>query len=491
MTEEFLTWCDDLHQVKGNVSQFQATLNQVLAKAPLVTKYRELLRAFDDKETVQAMSGLGQLGERLRVSLHSPQVKVAVRLKQLFDKGSLPFMSGLTRINFKSAKSDRYVGYLLDYQPGKSGRGDILLQGDEDKAPRGETENEAAPFPPNLPPIDNKAVMKLILTDKSLRQPSDFLESETSENGSHDFNNLHNRKLALKGRRVLELALWEVLETRLPAAHEDDIQFLLRRLMAKPILAKLAYCYNLPERVHHLASAELALEDKMTVFQNVLLAYIGGMSRAHYSFREIKGWISKLYEPLVAKVHGECYENGRLKNVASVALAEFHFLMARVTNALAGDPTKKIRYEFTVLDHDPVVVKLSVGDKDLATGTGATEMDARRDAALNTFNDLQIKQGLLEYFITHYRTQAEGQEGGGDDENKLADSEDDYDPEALDSKSSEPPSTSGPPSSAHTPASSQSSQGQSPTAPIEVQQRKPLPYGVLPAIPGAKKGRRI
>lgn len=467
--DDFLTWCDELHQVKGNILQFQATLNQVLSKAPSVAKYREMVQLFDDmdKTGLASAAATPQLMDRLRVLVHLPQVRVAVRLKQLYESGYLPFMAALAKINFKLQRLDRFVNALLDYQP--SGKPSPELLPDEPKKKHIELDSN---FPPCLPPLDNKLLMKLVLTDKLVRQPMDFLEDLAGEN---DFNNNHNRKLAALGKKYLDLALFEVLDLKFPGAHEDDLAYLLQRLTLRHMLAKLAYCYNFPEHVSHVVSAEMALDDKLIVFQNVFLAYIGALVKAQYPFADIKLWIGKLYDPLVLKLHSDCQDANSLKNAHAVAYAELQFLMARVANAFASQPTKKLRYDFSVVEHDPYVCVLEIGGTYYGTGTGSTELEAKQKAAYRTFVVPEIKRRLLNHLLENFRKV---------DEEKPESDDEEYDPERLDKSDVPVPSSA----SSQPPLSSQLSQPpQPPGAPIEVQQRKPLPYGALPAIPGAKK----
>lgn len=470
--EDLLLWCDDLHQVRGNISQLQATLNHVLAKAPTVSQYKELVRVFDDG-TPTGSNPAPHLLEKLRASLNSPQVKVAVRLKSLYDRGYLPFLLALTRINFKSTRADRYVGYLLDYNPPKGAN--VTM---EEPLPVIKQDNEAPLYPPSLPPIEDKLLLKLALTDKSLRQPSDYLEL-SYEDGFHDFNNNHNRKLSIKGATLLDLALVEILDDKFPKAHEDDLQYLKHRLTSTHILAKLAYCYSLSDVLLHHVSQELSLADKQAVFKNAFLAYVGAMSKDKYSYPEIRGWIQKLYEPIIARLAEDCKEQDQLKDINAVAYAEFQFLMTRVNNYFET-PTKKIRYEFATIEEDPAVAQLQVGELTLGTGTGSTYAEAKNKAAYATFNDKalcsQLFAHILENFKTVEKTKEEIPEPVEAKEETISDDEayspglsPDEEPEAAKSAFIKPPpaAPSGPP-----------------PAPAA---RMPLAYGMLPPIPNMKK----
>lgn len=404
MSDDLLSWCDDLHQVRGNISQLQATLNQVVAKAPTVAQYKELMHTYGEAPQTLAMA------EKLRVLLQSPQLKVAVRLKSLYDKGLMPFLQTFAHINFKSAKSDRYVGYLLDYTPeerkakdrfridegertvenGKSIDGADGAKTEPESGQNQGQSDKADLYPPTLPPL-SEPVLKLVLTDKSFRQPGDFLEAL-------HFSNSHNRKLALHGSALVDCALISLANTAFPTAHEDDLQHLRFRLTAPHVVARLAYCYNLSEAVMMHISQELPVEDKMRILQTVFYAYVGGMARHGYTFAEIQKWLSKLYQPLFAKL-----PDAQVKNLHAVAYAEFQFLVTRANNYFEH-PTKKLRYDFEQENDDPLVFRLRVGELALASGSGDTALAAKQRAAYNTLTDADLRTKLLTHLLEHYRT---------------------------------------------------------------------------------------
>lgn len=513
-SDEFLTWCDDLHQVKGNISQLQATLNHVLAKAPTVSQYKQLVATYEESGSADALTG-PQLVERLRTSLQSPQIKVAVRLKYLYDKGFLPFLLALTRINFKSAKADRFVGYLLDYQPPTK---DIKSIEPEHENVKGHALNEEElHYPPSLPPIADQLLLRLVLTDKSLRQPSDYLELQT-KGGHHDFNNNHNRKLAIRGARLLDLALVDILDEKYPKAHEDDIEYLKHRFTTNHMLARLAYCYNLTESLMHNVSNELLTSEKLIIFKNVFLAYIGAMSKSNYSFSEIKTWIQKLYEPLISRMHDEDSREHKLKDMYWIASSEFYFLISRV-NGFLKEPRKKIAYEFEFHGTDPITCQLKVGPLNLGVSVSDSHADAKKKAIFATFEDKDLRSKFLDYLMEQYsapdkstkeqhtsplkeQLQIQHQQRVPSWENvqpNTAESEDEaYSPELngedyyepagappVTTTVDQPNTTSRPVAAAPKPAATAT---QAPlTAVPSYQTRMPLPYGALPAIPTMKK----
>ncbi|WPK23497.1 hypothetical protein PUMCH_000738 [Australozyma saopauloensis] len=388
--ESLLTWCDDLHQVRGNVSQLQATLNQILAKAPTVPQYLELVLKYGDQDTTLA----SPIQEKVRASLHLPQLKVAVRLKNLFDKGLLPFLLGMSRINFKSPKCDRFVGYLLDYCPPKQDVANISVDL-ESKQVKSAFSVDTALYPPLLPPIENKALLRLVFTDKSMRLPMEFIEMRKSM-GTNSFNNTHNRKLALKGRYLLDQALIDILDDLLPDLHEDDIEALRYQLTSTAILAKLAYIYNFPEALCQNVPMEADTQTKLEILKTVFLAYIGALPQDNYRHRQIIDWLWPLFKPLVKPLLEKGRSEGGLKSRVAVAWAEFQFLMGRLNNYFMHS-IKRIPYEFVIHDENPYVGQLMVGGLAYCFGTGDTLLEAKQWAAFKTLNDTNFKERLFTY----------------------------------------------------------------------------------------------
>lgn len=395
-SDDILTWCDDLHQVKGDISQLQATLNHVLARAPSIAQYNGLTRKYEEESSTHELELL--LVEKLKISLHSPHIKVAVKIKHLFERGYLPFLKSFTKINFKSPKVDRYVGYVLDYQPS---RRDVGSVGPTEPAKKHPVGDDHAPYPPALPPLENLLLLRLVLTDKSLRQPSDYLELQT-EDGHHDFNNNHNRKLALHGARLLDLALFDVLDQEFPRAHEDDLEYLKYKLTNRHILAKLAFCYNFPESVMHNVSKELTSDEKLNIFKNVFLAYLGAMSKSDYTYDEIKMWVKKLFGPLMSRLQEESAKDEKLKNPLEIANSEFRFLVDRVNGFLAPG-RHHIHYEFEFKsDEPPLICQLRIGDLLLGIGIGGSYVEAKKKAAFATFEEKELRTKFLDYLLEYY-----------------------------------------------------------------------------------------
>lgn len=390
MPQGLLNWYHEIHHVRGKISQLQATINQVVAATPSVDQYKELIQLYG------SAAGSDPLADKLHALLISPQLKVAVRLKTLFDLGRLPFLLLFTTVQFKSPRCDRQVGILLDHTPGDKSAAEPANQAHS--ATSDTDHKSAALYPPMLPPLEDPSLLRLVLTDKSMRQPSDFLQLELL----CDFNNNHNRKLARHGAALLDCALVDLLDDMFPKAHELDLQYLQLRLTALHVVAKLAYCYNLADAVHHHVSAQLPVDDKLRILRTVFLAYVGAMARSDYLFADIKAWLAKLYHPLVAKLADDCRATHKLRDVHEVAYAEFQFLMTRANNYFQT-PTKKMRYDFVAVEDDPPVYELHVGDLALASGTGSTAMAAKHRAAYNTLDDRELRTKLLAHILEFFR----------------------------------------------------------------------------------------
>ncbi|CUM67589.1 uncharacterized protein PRCAT00005289001 [Priceomyces carsonii] len=405
--KELLTWCDDLHQVKGNVSQLQATLNQILAKAPTLEQFKNLSLYL---ELNGSNKDPRSIGGRTKSLLISPQLKVAVRLKHLCEAGLLPELLALCRINFKSNKADKFVGYFLDYIPPKNVA---------ETLPDVLTKNiikskyaDIATYPPTLPPISDESLLRRVLTDKSFRQPSDFIELETL----NDFNQAHNAKLSLKGRSLLEYLIIDILESKFTSIHEDDVFLFSHKLLSKSILARLALGYNLVDQYNFNFSKELSLEEKLKCLSNIFLAYVAGLTLDGYSLEEIGRWIEKLYEPLWSDLSDSIDK----RPISKFSLAELNFLFKRLTDIYAVQP-EEVSIEFTELDTDPYVVRLNVNGEGLGVGTSSKSLeDAKERAAEESFRDKSSLDHILTTLIDRYKADDSVSSNSNDEEDSYS-----------------------------------------------------------------------
>ncbi|ODV76921.1 uncharacterized protein CANTADRAFT_8496 [Suhomyces tanzawaensis NRRL Y-17324] len=387
-----LTWCDDLHQVKSNVSQVQATLNLILLKTPTASDYRQLLAML---ETVPEST----VAERARQLLATPQVKVGVRLKQLYDEGVLPLLVALARINFKAAKTDKYVGYLLDYTPDEM----LVVLGDEAgggkaQEPALELKPDLESYPPVLPPIANDSLLIRVLTDKSYRHPLDLL-------GLVNFSRAHNAKLAVKGSAAVELAVLDHLDDTFPHLDEHELYVMAHRAMAPEILAKFALGYNLIDNYKYHLSKDISWAQKIRLFANVFLAYVAGLAEDGYSAVEIKTWLRRLYQPVLTDL-------GVLappQPVAVVAMKQLELLFKQVTSLYNVQPDK-LAVEFVQLELDPFVAQLQINGKSYTLGTSSTSFDdAKEKAAAALFADQNKVKSMMETLINGYSSTIKAQ----------------------------------------------------------------------------------
>lgn len=371
--KDMLTWCDDLHTLKGSVSQLQSSLNTILSKAPSAIDYKLLERELETKNL--------QINERTKTLLFTPQAKVGIRLKELYNSEKLPFLSMLNKVNFKLANSDKWVGYLTDYTPPAGIGADLFeyIRGQKSNNSKSST----ASYPPSLPPIENSSLLQRIFTDKSFRQPSDFIELSNLD----DFSRRHNAKLSMKGKRILELALIEILDSKFPNLNEDDLYLLQFKLVNQTILTKFSFGYNFVKELKFATSIDgLTVPEKLNILGNVFLAYIGGLSTESLSFQEIKFWLSKLYSPIIEDIYLVLKQNNLFRPLENLAKTELDFLL--------GD---KVQYLETPNDFDVFTIEIKYNGITIGIGSSRKDVEeAKINAAREVFEN---KLKLDEIFI--------------------------------------------------------------------------------------------
>lgn len=373
-SKSLLTVCDDLTQVKGNVSQFQAMVNNIISKAPTREEYEKLLKTI---RLGEAPGETKQTIERLEQLITVLQTKVAVRLKELFLAGYLPLLTSLSKINFKSNIEDQFVSYFMDYNPVLPSNvvQDLrVLQGK--KADHLTAPIDIISYPPTLPAINSTILLLRIMTDRSYRQPLDFIELS-----SNDYNKSHNGRLVLRGRAIMQLCLVEVLEESYPRLLDEDIQFISHKLMAPIILTKFAFGYNLVDHLKYNVSVDADYEEKLQIIGNIFLAYMGGLKTEGYDLSDLKLFVKRLYEPVIAD-----YMN---KNdvLSKVALVELDLLFKLITNLLYL-PRENIRYEIIQVESDPHVARILVDNEELGSGVSSVSFEeAKCRAAQDILND--------------------------------------------------------------------------------------------------------
>ena len=388
-----LEWADDLVTIKGSVSQLQAAVNQITAKAPTPQELAGLLTSLNeshdpnDKPIIDKLNGF----------FASPHIKVGVRLRQLYDSKQLPLLSALCKINFKSAKADKYSSYFLEFDPSNSPE---TVSDDDDASTSKEKKVDVSSYPPMIPPISNDALLLRVMTDKSYHQPSDILELETR---THDINRTHNEKLSILGRSLLELLLYQILDERFPNMYGEEMFVFRHKLLSPGILTKLAFGYNLVDPYKYNLSSEIDLNRKMEIFGKIFLSYVAGLSMDGYTQSEIKLWIRKLYDPILKELDRAINAGAG----ANASLAELNFLFKKITN-LYELPVQQATLEFKQLQSDPYVAQAMVNDEIIGIGTSSNSFEeAKERAAFDIVNDDVKLKKITATLIKEYQRNRE------------------------------------------------------------------------------------
>ncbi|KAI5951214.1 hypothetical protein KGF54_004288 [Candida jiufengensis] len=367
-----LVTIEDLTQLRANISQFQATFKSICEKAPTVELYEYYLKlANTPGVTNEAVSTI----DRLKGVIETPQIKVAVRIRQLAEAKKLIFLSGLVDVNFKAAAgTDQSLEKFLDIIPDVDDETKKLLKFDQNKT---KLSTDYYSYPPTLPLITNEILLVRISTDKSYRRISDFVESSSSK-----YNNSHNGKLANKGRSIMDFLLLEILEEKLPNLYETDLVVIRNRLMSPEQLAKFAFGYNLVDSMKYNLSSDANLEEKMVVCGNIFLSYIAGLYMENYDLKEINLWLKKLYEPLVVDL------KATTTPVSKIALTELENLFKSITN-LTKLPFDNVKYEIIEVQPDPHVVHVLINEEVLGVGASSVTFEDAKDRAVLDVMDNQ------------------------------------------------------------------------------------------------------
>lgn len=179
----------------------------------------------------------------------------------------------------------------------------------------------------------------------------------------------------------MQLCLVEVLEESYPRLLDEDIQFISHKLMAPIILTKFAFGYNLVDHLKYNVSVDADYEEKLQIIGNIFLAYMGGLKTEGYDLSDLKLFVKRLYEPVIAD-----YMN---KNdvLSKVALVELDLLFKLITNLLYL-PRENIRYEIIQVESDPHVARILVDNEELGSGVSSVSFEeAKCRAAQDILND--------------------------------------------------------------------------------------------------------
>ncbi|KAF6071499.1 putative nucleic acid-binding region family protein [Candida albicans] len=316
-SKSLLTVCDDLTQVKGNVSQFQAMVNNIISKAPTREEYEKLLK------TIRLGEAPGETKQTMKTRAidNCPANKIAVRLKELFLAGYLPLLTSLSKINFKSNIEDQFVSYFMDYNP---------------------------------------------VLPSNVVQDLRVLQGKKADPSRHLLISFPILQHCLINSTIL---LLRIMTDR---SH---------KLMAPIILTKFAFGYNLVDHLKYNVSVDADYEEKLQIIGNIFLAYMGGLKTEGYDLSDLKLFVKRLYEPVIAD-----YMN---KNdvLSKVALVELDLLFKSITNLLYL-PRENIRYEIIQVESDPHVARILVDNEELGSGVSSVSFEeAKCRAAQDILND--------------------------------------------------------------------------------------------------------
>ncbi|KAI5965520.1 hypothetical protein KGF57_000786 [Candida theae] len=345
-----------------------------MTKTPTYEQYQYLLNLVSSEVPGEASSTV----DKVRAQVNTPQARVAVHLKELYEMKKLPLLTALSKISFKSALPDqeRKLSAFLDIVPTE-----------EESADNNEAKNLDAPklsvdhlsYPPSLPVISDKLLLIRVATDKSYRQASDFIESKPEK-----FANSHNAKLALRGRSTMELILLSILDEKYPNMYEEDLLNIRDRLMSLEVLAKFAFGYNLVDVMKYNLSVDVDDATKMEVCANIFLAYITGLQMDGYESKVIKLWLKTLYQPLISDLATSATP------IAKVAFNEFQLLLKSIAN-VNRYPQSSVKYDILqVKTADAFIAQIIVGDEREVVGAGVSNTsfeDAEDSAVMEIMND--------------------------------------------------------------------------------------------------------
>lgn len=379
MNKDVVTWCDDLHHVKGNIGQLQAAMQQVMKRTPNLQEFNELITIITtDKQTDKFLI------EKLKTLLNSPQLKICIKFKQLYENNQLPVLKMLAGINLKLSKPEKLINDLLDY------RG---IRGDSEPEDEEEQEDNEKNSPqdindglPPLPPIALEKLFKRVFMDKSFIDPIIGLENVDT------INSANNSKLITKGEMLLRFILIDIIEAKYPNLHNDDLVFLLGRLLDANLLFKLSLIYNLTDNLKYKLSNKLPIEHKIQVLGNLFLSYLGGASE-EYRINKLKTFINQVMGRVLTKS-----DQFHFKTINSILEKQFEFLIK--------DSDLEVKFE--QLESDPFVVKLIINSEKIAIGTSSDNFNQAKIKCIKEFfNNKKLRQKILGNIIDNQSLKTE------------------------------------------------------------------------------------
>lgn len=380
---KLITWCEELHLVKGNMSQLLATVTLILQKTPSSVEYNNLCLALGISPkapaVIAAPAAAKAIEVRVRNLVQSPQLKAALHLKHLYESGGVPALKLLALINFKSGAASSTFKSFLEYEP-------------TIPAPHLERDNIAddsdlpvqksigpSDYPPALPPISDPLLLIRVFTDKSYLSCAELL-SENACNG-------YNAKMSIRGRAIIDLVLYALMDDTLSSYDESQIFRLHARLTSDTMLAKLAVAYSMPRQSRHQISVDLSDAVKLSIFANLFASYVCALQIDGYSFVSLERWISQVYGPAL--------------NSASARVAQTQPYGAELALMFpTTDPNHK-RILYVQLEKNPFVSRVYIDEYPFGTGTSSRSLaEAEARAASNTIENeeymLVLRQDLCD-----------------------------------------------------------------------------------------------
>lgn len=408
MDKDLVTWNDDLHHARGSLGQLQAAIIQLLKRTPNVEQFNDLIQIINRGNTANGNGGDGQdqfLIEKLKQILTTPQVKIGIKFKQLFELDELPFLKMLTLIQLKLNKetkdSDEFMNYLLEYHRNEESP---KLEIDSDMKELREmdekfdvTNSSDSIQLPDLLPIKDEKLFKRIFLHRS------FMDPLTAMENLHDITNYDNSKLVIRGRLILEGLLLEVLLQKYPKMYHEDMIILVNQLLNENILFKLSLIYNLKDNFKFKFSNRISMIEKLRIIGEIFLSYIGGLSY-EYSRVKLKIWIYKIYKWILPKVRQDLNLQG---NNSELIENQFEFLMKDLSVIL----------EFTQVEHDPYVMKLTIsqppeganGGQSIGEYVGTNSKD-KYTAKVNAIKQFLSNEALIPLLMDNYQYQTHKRE---------------------------------------------------------------------------------
>lgn len=410
MNKDLVTWNDDLNHAKGSIAQLQAAILQVVKRTPNVQEFNELIQIIN-----RASAGLNDgdkfLIEKLKLLLNTPQLKIGMKFKQLFELEELPFLKMLTLIHLKlnkdgkewGIKEDQLLNYLLEYHRKEDSDVSVIdadvkelqqlneqivdIDAEDGNGFKPADMNQQADINlPDLLPIKDDKLFKRTFLHESFIDPLNEIEN------LEDIANSDNSKLVILGRMVLRGLLIEILMQKYPKLYHEDMLMMVEQLMNVNILFKLSLVYNLVDNFKFKVSDKVPMSEKLTIIGDIFLSYMGGLS-FEYSRIKLKIWVYNIYKFILPPILGNHLK--AQTNNPQFIFNQFHFLLS--------DLPVDVKYEW--MDAEPYGVKLYITATDgtdeelgIYMGLSSDETSAKVKAIGEFLHDAAMKTVLTKKY---------------------------------------------------------------------------------------------